>query len=260
MSSCRRQRDLDQAQAAVESALDRLELCTDDVMRIARVTAVGARVEADRAQRARDLRERGGVRDALARARIHLQRLDAAAQEGGPVERAHLAEARAEMARARGRAAAREWSAAARGLGVGSSDPTRRPSRAGARPRRTSPPATARRRRRPPRAALAVARAARFAVAERRGPAVWPSAPDSALVAGEPARGAVAEPADPFGLTPRERQVLALVAEGATNRQIGAALFMAEKTASVHVSRILAKLGVQGRTQAAAVAHRQHLA
>ncbi len=65
---------------------------------------------------------------------------------------------------------------------------------------------------------------------------------------------------DPFGLTPRERQVLALLAEGATNRQIGAALFMAEKTASVHVSRILAKLGVQGRTQAAAVAHRQHLA
>ena len=72
-------------------------------------------------------------------------------------------------------------------------------------------------------------------------------------------RGDEAE-ADPFGLTPRERQVLALLAEGATNRQIGAALYMAEKTASVHVSRILAKLGVQGRTQAAAVAHRLHLA
>ena len=66
-------------------------------------------------------------------------------------------------------------------------------------------------------------------------------------------------PADPFGLTPRERQVLALIAEGATNRQIGASLYMAEKTASVHVSRILAKLGVQSRTQAAAVAHRLHL-
>ena len=65
--------------------------------------------------------------------------------------------------------------------------------------------------------------------------------------------------ADPFGLTPRERQVLALMAEGATNRQIGAALFMAEKTASVHVSRILSKLGVRSRTQAAAVAHRQRL-
>ncbi len=64
---------------------------------------------------------------------------------------------------------------------------------------------------------------------------------------------------DPFGLTPRERQVLALIAEGATNRQIGNALYMAEKTASVHVSRILSKLGVRSRTQAAAVAHRQHL-
>ena len=67
------------------------------------------------------------------------------------------------------------------------------------------------------------------------------------------------EDEDPFGLTPRERQVLALIAEGATNRQIGAALFMAEKTASVHVSRILSKLGVRSRTQAAAVAHRLHL-
>jgi DNA-binding NarL/FixJ family response regulator len=65
---------------------------------------------------------------------------------------------------------------------------------------------------------------------------------------------------DPFGLTPRERQVLALIAEGATNRQIGSALYMAEKTASVHVSRILSKLGVRSRTQAAAVAHRLHLA
>src|SRR5262249_28326804 len=65
---------------------------------------------------------------------------------------------------------------------------------------------------------------------------------------------------DPFGVTPRERQVLALLAEGATNRQIGAALFMAEKTASVHVSRILSKLGVQSRTQAAAMAYRLHLA
>jgi DNA-binding NarL/FixJ family response regulator len=65
---------------------------------------------------------------------------------------------------------------------------------------------------------------------------------------------------DPFGLTPRERQVLALVARGATNRQIGATLFMAEKTASVHVSRILAKLDVRSRTQAAAVAHRLGLA
>src|SRR6185437_7334269 len=61
---------------------------------------------------------------------------------------------------------------------------------------------------------------------------------------------------NPFDLTPRERQVLAALAEGATNREIAASLYMAEKTASVHVSRILGKLGVRSRTEAAAVAHR----
>jgi DNA-binding NarL/FixJ family response regulator len=50
--------------------------------------------------------------------------------------------------------------------------------------------------------------------------------------------------------------VLELVADGRTNRQIGEALFMAEKTASVHVSRILAKLGVKSRLEAATTAHR----
>jgi DNA-binding NarL/FixJ family response regulator len=50
--------------------------------------------------------------------------------------------------------------------------------------------------------------------------------------------------------------VLTLLAQGATNREIGTRLYMAEKTASVHVSRILAKLDVRSRTQAAAVAHR----
>jgi DNA-binding CsgD family transcriptional regulator len=59
-----------------------------------------------------------------------------------------------------------------------------------------------------------------------------------------------------LGLTRRETEMLALVAEGRTNRQIGQALFITPKTASVHVSRILAKLGVAGRGEAAAVAHR----
>jgi len=63
-------------------------------------------------------------------------------------------------------------------------------------------------------------------------------------------------PSAPLGLTPREHEVLLLVAEGRTNREIGAELFMSEKTASVHVSRILAKLDVGGRVEAAAVAHR----
>ena len=59
-----------------------------------------------------------------------------------------------------------------------------------------------------------------------------------------------------LGLTRRETEVLALVAEGRTNRQIGQELFITPKTAGLHVSRILAKLGVTGRVEAAAVAHR----
>ena len=61
------------------------------------------------------------------------------------------------------------------------------------------------------------------------------------------------------GLTAREREVLALLAEGLTNRQIGQQLYIAEKTASVHVSNILAKLGASGRTEAVTVAHRRGL-
>jgi DNA-binding NarL/FixJ family response regulator len=58
-----------------------------------------------------------------------------------------------------------------------------------------------------------------------------------------------------LGLTSREREVLRLVAAGRSNRQIGEELFITSKTASVHVSNILAKLGVSGRGEAAAIAH-----
>jgi RNA polymerase sigma factor (sigma-70 family) len=53
-------------------------------------------------------------------------------------------------------------------------------------------------------------------------------------------------------LTPRERQILELIADGLTNRQIGERLFLAEKTVKNNVSRLLAKLGMQRRTEAAA--------
>ncbi|WP_328423116.1 helix-turn-helix transcriptional regulator [Streptomyces sp. NBC_00443] len=65
-----------------------------------------------------------------------------------------------------------------------------------------------------------------------------------------------ADPADSLGLTTRERDVLRLVSAGRTNRQIAEELFISPKTASVHVSNILGKLGVSGRGEAAAVAHR----
>jgi len=62
--------------------------------------------------------------------------------------------------------------------------------------------------------------------------------------------------ADQIGLTSRELDVLGRVAEGRTNREIGELLYMSEKTASVHVSRILAKLGAANRAEAAASAER----
>jgi DNA-binding NarL/FixJ family response regulator len=56
------------------------------------------------------------------------------------------------------------------------------------------------------------------------------------------------------GLTDREREILALIGEGLTNRQIGARLYLAEKTVKNHISRLLAKLGVERRIQAAVIA------
>ena len=61
---------------------------------------------------------------------------------------------------------------------------------------------------------------------------------------------------DPFELTPREAEVLRLVSAGWTNQQIAEALFITRKTASVHVSNIMGKLGAANRGEAAALAHR----
>ena len=262
----RRQHELAEARETVEHALGRLEVCTDDVMRIARVSAAGARVEADIAERARDLRERADEREAVARARIHGSRLGAAAQEGGPVERAWQAVGKAELARARGRddpalwrRAAKEWEAIERPYQLALARWREAEAAVGRGDRDGAAEAA--------RSALSIARrlGCRWVIGEvealaGRARLRLGGAPDAD---GESEPGAAAitapQPEDPFGLTPRERQVLALIAEGATNRQIGAALYMAEKTASVHVSRILSKLGVRSRTEAAAVAYRQHL-
>ena len=258
----RRRRDLAGAREAVAIALDRIELCTDDVMRIARVSAVGVRVEADIAQRARDLREKADERGALARARIHMQRLRAAAQEGGPVESAWRATGAAEMTRARGKndparwlEAATEWDAMTRPYPAAISRWRAAEAHVEAGDRAAAADAA--------RTALENARELGSRWLEQEIGAFGERA-RLELAAGRAAPAARADPQpaedDPFGLTARERQVLALIAEGATNRQIGNALYMAEKTASVHVSRILSKLGVSSRTQAAAVAHRQRLA
>jgi DNA-binding CsgD family transcriptional regulator len=68
-----------------------------------------------------------------------------------------------------------------------------------------------------------------------------------------------ATPDATVALTARETEILALVAEGRSNGEIGRQLFISTKTVSVHVSNILAKLGAASRTQAAAIAHRRGL-
>ena len=68
-------------------------------------------------------------------------------------------------------------------------------------------------------------------------------------------QGGAGEREDPLcGLTEQERKLLQLLSEGLTNRQIAARMFLAEKTVKNYVSRLLAKLGMERRTQAAVFA------
>ena len=78
------------------------------------------------------------------------------------------------------------------------------------------------------------------------------SAPIAEAFAGGPAVRADTA----FGLSGREREVLSLIVEGRTNREIGERLFISQKTVGVHVGNILAKLAVSGRVEAATVAIR----
>jgi DNA-binding CsgD family transcriptional regulator/tetratricopeptide (TPR) repeat protein len=253
----RRAGDVAAARRAVDDGLDRMEYCTDDLARIAQVAVFGVLVEADEAQRARDRHDAEAEATARERAASMAERARLAAADGGPVVRAADASARAALARAEDRDDAELWErAAAAWEGVG------RPYRAAyARWRETEALVRVRDRAGAERVAGVALEAARglgshWLVAELEGLA----ARARLQLEGVEADGAAGEDVDPFGLTARERQVLALVASGATNREVGERLHMAEKTASVHVSRILAKLDVRSRTEAAAVAHRHGLA
>ena len=255
----RREGDLDGARAAIDRGLDRMEFCTDDAARVSAVAAAGVTVEADAAQRARDLGDTDAEADALRRVDDLLSRVAAAAIRTRPIECALLLSARAEAGRAGGRP---DPAAFARAAGAWA-DLGRPEPAATMRWRQAEALIAAGDRDAATEAASAADEIAiRLGAAWLRGEveglaararlAIEVDAPEEAV---EPAE----EDDDGFGLTSRERQVLALVAEGATNREIGAQLFMAEKTASVHVSRILSKLNVRSRTEAAAVAHRNRL-
>jgi predicted ATPase/DNA-binding CsgD family transcriptional regulator len=248
------------ARSAIDEALDRIEFCSEDVARIAQVAAAGVRVDADEAERARDRRDEDGERTARERASAMTERVRMAAYDGGPVVHAQLALAEAELARSEGRRDPELWeTAAAAWEDIG------RPYPAGyARWREAETLVAVRDRAVAARAADAALDAARrlgsgWLIAEIEGLATRARLRVDGTRTPEPTDGGRADE-DPFGLTAREREVLELVAAGATNREIGERLHMAEKTASVHVSRILAKLDVRSRTEAAAVAHRHGLA
>jgi DNA-binding CsgD family transcriptional regulator len=257
----RRVGDVAAARAAVDEALDRIEFCSEDIARIALVAVAGVRVEADEAERARDRRDEDAERAARERATAMADRVRMAAYDGGPVVQAQLALAEAELARSESRRDPALWRAAAAAWnGIGRPYPA-----AYARWREAETLVALRDREGAARAADAALETVRrlgsgWLAAEIDGLATRARLRVSGAQAAARRRDGAAADADPFGLTPREREVLALVAAGATNREIGERLHMAEKTASVHVSRILAKLDVRTRTEAAAVAHRHGLA
>src|SRR5215471_7538761 len=117
----------------------------------------------------------------------------------------------------------------------------------------------------PPAAAATAIRAAAFAAREHAPllAAVHALADRARIPLETPPKAAdlsrSAADALPYGLTERELLVLRLLVAGRTNGQIGAELFISPKTASVHVSNILRKLGVSTRVQAAALAERAGL-
>jgi DNA-binding NarL/FixJ family response regulator len=244
---------LEEAAAAVDDAL-RAASMTESGYQRPQLCALGLRIEAERTRLATVRRDDAALDAGRRRAERLLDDARRSAREAAavaPDAAAWAAVAEAEHLRVAGSASADAWRAAVAAL-----DALDRPYVAAyCRWREAEALVGTRDAAEPARAAHRVARwlgaralqqqiellaqRARIDVAE---PTV-PAAPDE--------REALAEA---LGLTAREAEVLELVARGYTNREIGAELYVSAKTASVHVSHILRKLGVPNRVEAAALA------
>lgn len=244
--------DLDAAAESVAVGLDCLA-ATDDLRHRALLCVLGLRIEADRAALARARLDVAGE----AQARRSGERLAALLEDVSPAElptgEAERASGRAELRRLAGDDDPAVWEAAAvvwHRLGDRWAE-----AYSGWRAAEAAVAAGD--------AAQAATRlaAARELVRELRDgplPREMDALARRARLSVPPPAGGRAEPA-PAGLTPREVEVLALVGTGNTNVEIGRTLFISDKTVSVHVSNLLRKLGVRGRVDAAAVAHRLRL-
>jgi DNA-binding CsgD family transcriptional regulator len=265
----RRERHLDAARAAIRVGLEKLTSsgALQDGARLARIYYAATGVEADAAQQARDLGHADDEAAAIAAAREFARRTREAAEmpfaSAVPEAQGYALVAEGEAANAAGTPDPQVWARAAelwasidRPFRVARARWMEAQARIAIGDRAGAGPAAAE--------AVVIGRrlGAGWLVDEvtalaRRGRVrlgTLAAAPQDARAGADASDGP--DPAAELGLTPRERDVLVLVAEGCTNREIGERLYMAEKTASVHVSRILAKLDVRSRTEAAAVAHR----
>ena len=255
----------DEARHAIVAMLDRVEPADEDAFYLTPVLAVGARAAADIAVAARATGDAQAEREAAAfaatlvdRARRLVRPDRFPAGRCPPEALLNVATAQAEHARAVGQGAAAAWrDAAARWEAFGAPYATAYArwrlaeailadggARSDAQAALAGAHAVAYRLRARPLAAELEALATRARLSLDSAGAPAPVATD-----GDGAAGRV-------GLTARELEVLRLVAAGETNRSIGRALYISEKTVSVHISRILAKLDVRGRVEAAGLALR----
>jgi DNA-binding CsgD family transcriptional regulator len=250
------QGDLERASSAIRrglAAADEVEHF-DQALEGAWVAMNGLSVEADRADQARAAGDDATLADATAAGRALLERVRADAEQARGTHLAHdvhvrgrLAKAEAEWTRLEGRSDPGRWQAAVDALSYGHVYAVARcqwrlaEALAGAGDRDQATAA----------ARAAHATATRLAAAPLRA-ALEALARRGRLDLGVtlPARRTLA------GLTPRELEVLGLLVEGRSNRQIAERLFISGKTASVHVTNLLAKLGVHSRLEAAALARR----
>jgi DNA-binding CsgD family transcriptional regulator/tetratricopeptide (TPR) repeat protein len=251
------ERRWDDAERAVGEDLRRLPAQEAALLRV-RLCAQGLRAQAELAAVARARRDRDGLADRLGRALELLDAARGAAVEAAavtPTAAAWRAVAEAEHDRTRAQPNPGSWEQA-----VAEWEALQRPPMvAYCRWRQAEALVAAG----APAADAAVPARAAHATARRLG--ARPLQDEIERLA-QRARLDLAPPGQPagrpsglgelLGLTPREAEVLGLVARGYTNRQIAAALVISVKTASVHVAHILDKLDARNRVEAAAIAHR----